>query len=128
MDSVEPQIFDNLVFAGSDPSDRTITLQLSNSEWSTRIDFTLGTVGPILAAINAEALKLNAGLSEEERLHSAKLAAKAVWLAMDSDQNPMIVFELANGSLLPLLMKNGDLAGLAAEMTLLSSRPPGEAH
>ena len=125
----EPLIFRRLLVAGSDPADRTITLQLGLDDGrAARIDLALGVVGPVLAALNAEALKLNAGLSEEERSESTTLKARAAWLSLDAEGDPMLVFELANGSLLPLSMKSGDFAGLAAEMALLASNPPGEAH
>ncbi|MDI6624695.1 MAG: hypothetical protein QME55_08190 [Brevundimonas sp.] len=125
----EPLIGRSLLFAGSDPTDNTITLQLGLDDGrAMRVDLALGVVGPVLAAINAEAMKLNAGLSEEGRLISSSLKASDVWLDQDAEGNPMLVFELANGSLLPLAVKSGDFAGLAAEMALLASVPPGAAH
>lgn len=125
----DPPIFRQLLFAGSDPSDRTITLQLGLDDGrAARIDLALGVIGPVLAALNAEALKLNADLSEEQRSNSATLNASAAWLSQDAEGHPMLVFELANGSLLPLSMKSGDFAGLAAEMGLLASNPPGKAN
>ena len=125
----EPLIGRTLLFAGSDPTDNTITLQLGiDEDRAVRVDLALSVVGPVLAAINAETMKLNAGLSDEQRSNSASLKANAVWLSQDADENMMLVFELANGSLLPLVMKSGDFAGLAAEMALLASVPPGSAH
>lgn len=125
----EPLIGRRLLFAGSDPTDETITLQLEvDDARAVRVDISLGLVGPILAAISAEAMKLNAGRSEEQRSLSTTLSANGVWLSQDADDNPMLVFELVNGSLLPLSMKSGDFAGLAREMVLFASNPPGVPH
>lgn len=124
----EPLVCRKILFAGSDPTDNTITLSLGiDGERALRLDLALGVVGPVIAALNAEALKLNALLPEERRT-SATLNASAVWLSEDSAGNPMLVFELANGSLLPLAMGSGDFAGLAREMALLASPPSGQPH
>jgi hypothetical protein len=117
-----------LLFSGSDAADKTITLKLGiDDERAIRVDLALGIVGPVLAAINAEAIKLNAGISEEQKT-SASLNASAVWLSRDAEGSPMLVFELANGSLLPLAMKSGDFAGLAQEMALLAAPRPRETN
>lgn len=121
-------IYTQLLAAGSDPNDRTITFVVGTSpQEGVRLDIALGLVGPLMAAINAEALKLNADLTEDERLRSATLHANAVFLSQDSEGRPMIVFELSNRSMLPLTIKSVDnLAGFAAEMKLLSERPNGQ--
>lgn len=126
----EPIICDRIVASGSDPSDRTITfaLGLRGDERAIRVDITLGLVGPLMAVIEAEARKLNAGLSEDERAQSSTLNASAAWLSQDNQGRPMLVFELANGSLLPLAIEGGDFAGLAAEMALLAAKSDGPHH
>lgn len=126
-DDSAPLVGTRLLDVGSDPSDNTITLVLQVGDDSAmRVDFILGLVGPLLAAIAAEAMKLNALLSEEVK-SSTTLNAKAAWLSEDLEGNPMLVFELSSGSLLPLALKSGDFAGLAREMMLLAS-PAGTAN
>lgn len=130
MDEEQP-IFRQLLHAGSDPSDRTVTVVLGvDATRATRIDMSLGLVGPLMGALSSEAQKLNAELSEVERSNSATLHAKAVWLSQDNEGHPVIVFELASGSLLPLAITDGGdgLATFAAELTLLATRPTGHAN
>ena len=128
-DEDEPLIGRQLLDVGSDPSDNTITLVLGVGEGSAmRTDFHVSLVGPMMAAIAAEATKLNSILTEEERSSSTALNATAAWLSEDLSGNPMLVFELPSGSLLPLAMKSGDFAGLAREMLLLSAPSDGERH
>lgn len=125
----EPPIFNCILAAGSDPSDRSVTVVLGTDETNgIRVDVQLGLVGPLMAALAAEAAKLNAALSEEERSQSATLNAQAVWLSQDLEGSPMLVFELNGGTLLPMAMRSGDFAGLAAEMSLLAGKPAGASH
>lgn len=125
----ERPIYKQLVFAGSDPSDRTITLALGSSpEHVVGIDISLALVGPLMAAVHAEAHKLNEDLAEEERANTSTLNANAVFLSQIGSK-PAIVFELANGSLLPLVLNSMDnIAGFAAELTLLAKPADGMAN
>lgn len=126
---VETPIFDRILASGCDPSDRTVTVALGTAEGtSMRIDMRLGLVGPVVAAVAAEAAKLTSLLPDNEPSYSATLNAKAAWISEIADERPVIVFELENGTLLPLVMHSGDFAGLAAEMGLLAAKPWGHPH
>jgi hypothetical protein len=92
------------------------------------MDVGLGLMGPFMATLAAEARELNALLPEEERVQSTTLNAKAAWLSQDLEDRPVLVFELASGSLLPLAMQSGDFAGLTDEIALLGARPKGPSH
>ncbi len=127
--SDELPIYNQLMFAGSDPADRTVTLALgTGAPQGIRIDMKLGLIGPVLAALSAEAYKLNEFLTEEERLQTSTLNANTVFLS-EVEGKPAIVFELVGGSMLPLVIHNAeDLAAFAAELTLLVARPTGKAN
>jgi hypothetical protein len=126
----QPPIYNQLLQAGSDPTDRTVTVVIgTDATHGVRIDMSLDLIGPLMGALAAEAEKLNAGLSEEERSNSSTLNARSIWLSQDAEGHPMMVFELANGSLLPLAITGGDsLAGFARELTLLAGTPGERAN
>lgn len=115
----EELVFTTLIEVGSNPVNQTISLSIANDERKGfQIDIALSLVGPLLAAISAEAFKLTGGVTSTM---ASSLKAHSVFLSQDPDGNPMIVFELANGALLPLALRSGDLAGLSAEMALLAA-------
>jgi hypothetical protein len=122
-------IYNQLMFAGSDPSDRTVTIALgTGAPEGVRIDMKLGLIGPLVAALSAEAYKLNEFLTEEERSQTSTLNANAVFLSM-VDGKPAIVFELVSGSMLPLVINSVEnLAEFAGELTLLAQQPTGRAN
>jgi hypothetical protein len=122
----EVPICQSILFAGSDPSDKTVSVQFSvGGDLAMNVHFSLGVIGPLMAVLAAESRKLLDPMTEEDRNVSATLRAKAVWLAQDADGDPMMVFELQNGTRLPLVAKSGDLAGLAREMGLLGAPTEG---
>ena len=116
-----PPIYRRLLNVGRDAEKRTITLILGVDErFGTQIDISASLAGSLKAAIAAEAHALNEGVPADQQV-AATLNATHVFLSQDAAGNPMIVFELANGTPLPLVMRSGDLAGLAAEMALLAA-------
>lgn len=122
-------VYTRLLAAGSDPEDRTVSVALGvNESDGIRVDLGLGLVGPLMAALAVEAEKLNAALSEADRVTSASLNATGVWLTQDAQGRPAIVFELANGSPLPIVLAGEDLSSFAAELALLCAKPAGEAN
>lgn len=128
-DQADPPIYRQLLFAGSDASDRTITIALgTGAELGARVDIAAALVGPLVAAVMAEAYKLNQVMTEDERSNASSLNANGVFLS-EIGGKPAIVFELSSGSLLPLVIESAEnLAGFAAELALLSRRPSGPAH
>jgi hypothetical protein len=124
----EPFIITKLHSAGSDPSDQTVSVALGLDDGrGTVLHFSLGMIGALTGALAAESAKLNSQIPEDQRTH-VSLNAQAVFLSTDADGRPMMVFELHGGTLLPLAMEMADFRGLAAEMTLLASRPRHPSH
>ena len=124
----DPPICDRLLEVGSDPSDRTISLLLGvGAGQALQLNIALPLVGALTAALATESRKLNEGLTEDERTDAVPINAKAAWLSQDDQGNPMLVFELHSGSLLPLSVQSGDFAGLAAEMSRQTA-PKGLKH
>lgn len=114
---------------GSDPSDNTISVALANEEnCGFQINLELSVIPSLMAAITAEAIKLQEANGVEITDIAKTLYANAVFMSVSAEGNPTIVFELANGLKLPLELRGGDLAGLASEMALLAHRPDGNAN
>lgn len=128
-DQDQPPIYRQLLFAGSDASDHTITIALgTGAESGVRVDIAASLVGPLVAAIMAEAYKLNEVMTEDERSNASSLNANGVFVSQIGGK-PAIVFELSNGSLLPLVIESAEnLAGFAAELALMAKSPSGPAH
>ena len=126
---VEGPVYNQLLGLASDASDKTVTFCIGNSPTEGfSANIALGLVGPLVAALTAEARKLNTDLRDVAGVNAATLNCRAVWLSQDAEGSPVFVFELANGSPLPLAIKGGDLSELAAELTLLSAPPPDRAN
>ena len=119
-------VFDRVFDSRHSKDDKTVSLTLGvNESQGLSISIRYSAIGPIMAAIAAEAAALAPYLTKEESETSTTLNANAVWLSESESGNPMIVFELANGSLLPLEIQSGDLTGLADEMALLTAKKGG---
>lgn len=121
-------LFTKIMACGSDPSDNTITFSIAtDDDKGMHVDIALELVGPLMAAIAAEASSLMAVLPDDQRDRSATLKTRSISVGITETGSPVLLIELANGALLPLEATQGDLAGFAAELASVSA-PPGRKH
>lgn len=118
-------VFDRILVSGSDPADQTITVVFGVADGTgVRLDMTLAVVGALQGILAAEAHSLNAGIPLEDRA-SVPLSCDHISITQTSTGSPVLVLGLVSGSILPLELKSGDLAGLSAELALLSAPDDG---
>lgn len=114
--------FDRVFNVQSDLAEKTISVALGTAENTGFVfELSLPVVGALMGAVSAEAYRLNQQLPDEEKSDAATLEAHSVLLQPHADGRPMIILELKNGSLLPLIVSDADLAELSVGLARLAS-------
>ena len=119
----EYPIYDRILGSGSNAEEKIVALAVGvKGGEGTRVDMTLALASSVSILLAAHVHKINQQLPSQDREEAAPIQANAIFVASTDDARLCLVFELEGGGILPLACDADALSGLAAELTLLTSR------